>query len=300
MTREQLLAEIEALKSQLALGGSDTGKPVSPASSAAVLPVPATGRVALGGWVSPVILLAPARSAPLRLNIYIVFHDTVEPAYYDALDADEKSTLTLFGVKERQTTGMRTVYEDELPIYNSSFQKNHYQEGSALYHVYANNLASESDYVGFFHSDMKFGKDSINIAKNIATRSPTTTHIFYIDLFAHAFIGGQTAIIADYPKLLGGLKSYNEYFGTSYSAEVLVTTQMIIADTFIIPTRLYEKLMAWMSAYFIDDIADRFYDQAHDLEFNAGHIIEALTGMFLALEVAQGAVYHRLPVVHKP
>jgi hypothetical protein len=224
----------------------------------------------------------------------------VEPTYYDELDEDEKRTLTLFGVKERRATGMRTVYENELPIYNSSFQKNHYQEGSAMYHVYANNLANGSDYVGFFHYDMKFGKDSINIAKNIAMRSPNTNYIFYIDFFAHAFIGGQTAIIADYPKLVGGLTSYNKYFGTSYSAEVLVTTQMIIADTFIVPTRLYEKLMAWMMAYFIDDIADSFYDQAQDLEFNASHIIEALTGMFLALEVVQGAVYHRLPVVHKP
>lgn len=46
--------------------------------------------------------------------------------------------------------------------------------------------------------------------------------------------------------------------------------------------------------------ADSFYDPARDLKFNASHVIEALTGMFLALEVAQGAVYHRLPVVHKP
>jgi hypothetical protein len=298
LTREQLLAEIEALKEQLQRGAS--GKPVSTTASLAALPLPAAGGRASAGWVSPVVLFAPARSVPLRLSIYVVFHDTVEPTYYDALDDHEKATLTLYGVKERRATGMKTVYEDELPRYNPSFQKNHYQEGSALYHVYANSLARGSDYVGFFQYDMKFGEGAINIATDIVRRSPGTTNIFYMEFFADAFRGGQTAIIADYPKLLGGLTSYNTYFGTRYSTDVLVATKMIIANTFIIPTRLYEKLMAWMTAYFIDDIADCFCDRAHDLEFNPGHIIEALTGMFLALEVVQGAVYHRLPVVHKP
>jgi len=40
------------------------------------------------------------------------------------------------------------------------------------------------------------------------------------------------------------------------------------------------------------------YDEVNKNQFNPGHMIESLTGMFLSLEVAQGGVYHRLPVVH--
>lgn len=282
-TREQLLAEIGALKERLAQAGSDA--PVLSGASE--------------GWTSPVIL-SPARPARPRMKVYVVFHQTVEPAYYDELDEDEKDTLTLYGVKGRHATGMKTVYEDELPLYKPILQKKHYQEASALYHVYVNNLAEDADYVGFFHSDMKIGRDAINTAKNIAMASPSSTNIFFMDFFPDAFLGGQTAIIADYPKVPGALKRYNDCFGTSYTDEVLVTTQMIVSNTFIIPVRLYKKLMAWMMAYFIDDIADDFYDRKAKLPFNAGHIIEAFTSMFLALEVAQGAVYHRLPIVHKP
>jgi hypothetical protein len=111
-------------------------------------------------------------------------------------------------------------------------------------------------------------------------------------------VGGQTAIVTDYPEhgLIGGLKSYNRYFGTNFPSGVLVTTRMLMRNAFIVSTQVFRMMMDWMKAYFIDDISDHIYEPVEGEHFNPGHVIEGLTGMFLALEVAQGAVYHRLHI----
>lgn len=62
-TKEQLLAEIEALRDQLAARGSNVGKPVSGGSTEPIFSVPITRRELFGralvSWVSPVILSVP-------------------------------------------------------------------------------------------------------------------------------------------------------------------------------------------------------------------------------------------------
>ena len=55
--------------------------------------------------------------------------------------------------------------------------------------------------------------------------------------------------------------------------------------------------MEWMSRYFIHNIQSSM--QAQDgIVFNPGHMIEALTSMFLCLEVVQGAEYKKLSISH--
>lgn len=62
-TTEQLLAEIKALKEQLAARGSDSDNSVSRGSSQPIFSVPITRRhvlqQSLVGWISPVILSVP-------------------------------------------------------------------------------------------------------------------------------------------------------------------------------------------------------------------------------------------------
>lgn len=62
-TKEQLLAEIEALRDQLAARGSDVDKGVSRGSSEPIFSAPITRRElfgrALATWVSPVVLSVP-------------------------------------------------------------------------------------------------------------------------------------------------------------------------------------------------------------------------------------------------
>ena len=62
-TREQLLAEIEALKTELEQRGPDGGRAVSPASSSPAFSAPITRRESLVSWVAPVILALPVVQA---------------------------------------------------------------------------------------------------------------------------------------------------------------------------------------------------------------------------------------------
>jgi len=301
---------VKGIKSLLNAREPVLGRGTAPVSS-----TPVALRHASGRWIAPVVLTVPAartatasrpmksgtvRAVPPHMNLFVVFHDRVDPDMFDELDETERQCFTLYGVKNRQASPpLRTVYEQELPVYNPRLQANKYNEGSALYHVHANGLAGDSGYVGFFHYDMKFCKGAITAVKNTILRSPNTEHVFATSLFTHTpFVGGQTSIVTDYPEhdLVGGLKSYNDYFGTSFSSDVLVTTKMLMRNAFIVSTQLYKKMMDWMKSYFVDDISDHLYEPVDDDYFNPGHVIEALTGMFLALEVAQNAVYRRIHI----
>jgi hypothetical protein len=72
---------------------------------------------------------------------------------------------------------------------------------------------------------------------------------------------------------------------------------MIVCNTFLIPKKMYEKMMSWLINYFKDDI-NVMYVSNDGGKFNPGHMIEALTSMFLSLEINEGAVYEKLDLTH--
>jgi hypothetical protein len=65
-TREELLAEIDALKAKLERQSSEAGKPPSEKLAAPVFSVPVTRRGALASWVAPVILSLPVLGTVLK------------------------------------------------------------------------------------------------------------------------------------------------------------------------------------------------------------------------------------------
>jgi hypothetical protein len=68
-TREELLAEIDALKAKLERQGSEASKPVAEKVPAPVLSVPVTRRGALASWVAPVILSLPVLGTVLKPGV---------------------------------------------------------------------------------------------------------------------------------------------------------------------------------------------------------------------------------------
>jgi len=226
-----------------------------------------------------------------RIQFFVCFHREVYQQCYEITDR-ERELITFYGVKARQPVE-RVIYEDELSIYNPNLQRLHYNESSCLYHVYKNRLYEKYDYVGFCQYDMVFHPSIFSEIK--ASLQPNT--IFYLDFFKWAFKGGQTTIIRDYKDVTAGLVSYNKFFNTAYRPEDLIANKMPICNTFLVSRDRYAKMMIWMEAYFIETIEPKMSDPT-GLAFDPGHMIEALTSMFLALEVAQGAVYRKLPMVH--
>jgi hypothetical protein len=238
-----------------------------------------------------------------NLQVFVVFHNKFYPSIYDNLD-DYNKYLTFYGVRNKQelnedeiNIGIKTLYEYELPLYNKDWQKLKYNEGSALWHLYKNKIYEKYDYIGLFQYDISIKSSCfVNIEKQLEEeRSLDKNTIFYSSFFCWHFLGGQTTIIKDYPWFEGGLKNYNKYYNTSFTEEDLINAKMIIGNIFIVNSNIFKKMMEWMSQYYIENIP-LLMNSNDGHNFNPGHIIEALTGMYLALEVVQGAVYKQLDI----
>lgn len=231
----------------------------------------------------------------LNMKVFVVFHKEFFPGIYYINDKDKKY-LTFYGVKEEQETTMDIIYEKDLPLYEPIWQKLQYNEASALYHIYKNGLHHNYDFIGLFQYDMKVFSNCFPLIEETFKYNCRT--IFYLDFFQWAFLGGQTAITTDYSKFKGGLKNYNEFFNTNFTEEHLVAFKMPISNTFVVHVSIFEKMMKWMTQYYIEDIDTLMHDPVKGHCFNPGHMIEALTSMFLSLEVMQGAEYKKLSLHH--
>jgi hypothetical protein len=232
----------------------------------------------------------------MNLQIFVCFHKKIHHEIYKIHELNKMQYITYYGVKEKDPSELKNViYEYELPEYNSTLQKNKYNEGSCIYHVYTNKLYNNYDYIGFCQYDMKFNNYIFkNIHRQISNNSNT---IFYFDFFKWAFYGGQRTIVEDFHNIPAGLESYNNFFNTNYNTKHLISNKMIICNTFIIPKKMYEKMMSWLIQYFNNDVNSN-YTTKNGMSFNPGHIIEALTSMFLSLEICEGATYRKLNINH--
>jgi hypothetical protein len=232
----------------------------------------------------------------MNLQIFVCFHKKIFPEIYKISSVENEKYITFYGVKDKDLEiDKNVIYEYELNHYNPKLQENKYNEGSCIYHIYKNNLYNKYDYIGFCQYDMVFSE---SIFKDIeCTLLKNNNTIFYIEFFHRAFLGGQTTIIRDYYNIPAGLNSYNVFFNTSYTPQHLISKKMIICNTFLIPKKMYEKMMSWLIQYFKDDINKlNMCEDGH--HFDPGHMIEALTSMFLSLEIMEGAVYEKLNLNH--
>ena len=234
----------------------------------------------------------------MNIQFFVCFHKKIFLELYKISSIENETYLTFYGVKDKDKdieTNKNIIYEYELEYYNPALQRNKYNEGSCIYHIYKNNIYKKYDYIGFCQYDMIFSESIFtNIESNISKNSNT---IFYLDFFQWAFLGGQTTIITDYHNIQSGLKSYNEFFNKNYTTEILISNKMIICNTFLIPKKMFEKMMSWLIFYFRDDINTiNICENGH--HFDPGHMIEALTSMFLSLEISEGAIYAKLNLEH--
>jgi GR25 family glycosyltransferase involved in LPS biosynthesis len=235
------------------------------------------------------------------IHIYSVFHNYFyDELYNDIENEEENKMITLYGVKNRiiNTTKLNMIYEEDFKIYNPNFQKLKYNESSALYHLYKNNLYKKYDYIGLCQYDMKFSSNTIKDIKNIINNT-YLNYIFNIGYFPDikdtGFRGGHGIIINKINNLPSGLESYNKFFNTNYTYEHVIKNLLIACNTFVISSKMFENMMNWMEQYFIDDISLNKSNSDCD---NPGCVIEGLVGMFLSLEVYKGAKYYPLDIKH--
>ena len=235
------------------------------------------------------------------IHIYSVFHSYFyDELYSDIENEDDNKKITLYGVKQIQknTTKLNMIYEADFKIYNPNFQKMKYNEGSALYHLYKNGLYKKYNYIGLCQYDMKFFSNTIKDISNVINNT-TLDCIFNIgyfpDIKATGFRGAHGLIVNKINNLSSGLETYNKFFKTNYASEHVIKNLLIYCNTFVIPSKMFENMMAWMEQYFIDDL---ILDKSNSDCDNPGCVPEALVGMFLSLEVYKGAKYYPFHIKH--
>ena len=148
--------------------------------------------------------------------------------------------------------------------------------------------------------------DGINwpvLFNGLFIKSSTSDCIFNIgyfpDIKVTGFRGGHGVIINRIKELPSGLESYNKFFNTNYTPENITQNLLIMCNTFVIPSQMFENMMDWMEQYFLDDfVLDTDNSSFFSHCDNPGHVIEALVGMFLSLEVYKGAKYYPFNLKH--
>lgn len=233
----------------------------------------------------------------MNLQFFCCFHDYLIKRNYLNIESDERDKyITFYGVNKKIVDDhwKNIIYEYDLLHYNENLQKNLYNEGSCLYHVYKNKLYDKFDYVGFCQYDMYFMKDIFTkISNNIDTDTIFILDYFYPDVKHQLKVFTQHVNDFD-----NELHNYNTYFNTNYKIEDIIKC-INKCNTFLIPKKTYEKMMSWLNKYFRDNIHVDMIDKNNNYKFNPGHVIEGLTGMFLAIERCEGMKHVRLRINHR-
>ena len=178
------------------------------------------------------------------IQIFIVFHKNIFDECYKNIPRNILSKyFTFIAVNENITKNYtqnkyKIINEWELPIYDRTFQERGYNENSAIYHVYANNLHKDYKHIGFFQYDMVFNNNIIYFLKiNIAQESV----FFYYKNYDFNFCSYETWNEPDTLNYI--IEDYEKFHNKSFSKN----KQYPLYNSYIIPTQTYEKIMKWVT-----------------------------------------------------
>ena len=91
------------------------------------------------------------------MQIFVVFHKFIFDECYLNIPQNILDTyFTFIAVNETipksyQQNKYKVINEWDLPIYDKTFQEKGYNENSAIYHVFINNLHKNYNMIGFFN-----------------------------------------------------------------------------------------------------------------------------------------------------
>jgi hypothetical protein len=186
-----------------------------------------------------------------NFQIFIVFHKNIfDECYQNIPDDLLYKYFTFLAVnknisKTYTQNKYKVINEWELPIYDNTFQERGYNENSAIYHVYANNLHKDYNYIGFFQYDMKFNDNIVDFLQKNITTKPS---YFCFENYDYHFCSYQTwhePITLNYI-----ISEYEAYFKKPFNKD----TKYPLYNSYVIPVEIYEKIMKW-----VIQLYDKFY-----------------------------------------
>ena len=176
------------------------------------------------------------------IQIFIVFHNNIFDECYKLIPDDILYKYFTFyavnkNIKKNYTQNKyKIVNEWELSIYDKTFQERGYNENSAIYHVYSNNLHKDYKYIGFFQYDMVFNNNIIEFLQKNATQ-PT---LFSLSCYSFNCCSYDTW---NEPNTLNYIINDYEIF---YKKPFNKNNKYPLYNSYVIPNETYEKIMKWV------------------------------------------------------
>jgi len=197
-------------------------------------------------------------------HIFVVFHEKLYDECYENISKDILDKHFTFiavneSIQKKYTPNKYNIVNEwELPKYIDQFQKKGYNENSAIFHVMANNIHKNYNYIGFFQYDMKFNKSVIDTIKDNIKNEPTC---LYLEAHNYDFCAIETW---KEPPVMAYLTSHYQWF---YKKQFSFSDRDIypLFNSYIIPTKTYENVMKW-----VDNFYTRIASIVHQNHF--GHI----------------------------
>lgn len=176
-----------------------------------------------------------------KLRVFIVFHETLNPACYAALDPDEFAALTFIAVNpdvpKTYDAGLfgRVIKEWELPQYDGALQKLGYCENSAMWHAHVNNLYGPDDRVLFLQWDMVLDKGCIRAAA--VSQKPMYCVCVGWDKFGNLFPAGRPLDLL--------AEACNSFQTTFRRALKFDDVRFPLTNAFAVPGRDLSAVLEW-------------------------------------------------------
>jgi len=165
------------------------------------------------------------------IQIFIVFHKHIFDECYKNIPQEILDKYFTFiavnkNIQKIYSKKYKVINEWELPIYDNTFQERGYNENSAIYHVYINNLHKPYKSIGFFQYDMVFNTLKLGSLKKI----------YYYKIHDFNFCKWNEAKTLDFI-----IEDYEQFY-KPFSKE----KKYPLYNSFIIPVETYEKIMKWV------------------------------------------------------
>ena len=197
------------------------------------------------------------------IQIFIVFHKHIfDECYKNIPDDILYKYFTFYAVNENiekyyTQNKYKIINEWDLSIYDKTFQERGYNENSAIYHVYANNLHKNYKYIGFFQYDMMFNDNIIEFLQKNITQTPT---LFSLPCYSFNFCSYLTW---NEPNTLNYvINDFELFFEKTFSMSHIYP----LFNSYIIPNETYEKTMKW-----VVQLYDKMYPWCMEKP-NASHV----------------------------
>lgn len=215
------------------------------------------------------------------LTFYIIFHKVLYPENTrEFLEHEQVKTFVWIGVNETipktiplQMSRYPIIYENKMKLYNPGLQMNNFYQNSVFFHLYRNPSYLTSKFIGFGQYDMKFARSSI---PNLLADD----HVY--GYFPYAITEVWNLIPFEFWKSCF-LNTYNEYYKTSHTFEILSKYPIFLYHTFIIPTSFFLHIMPFIE-----------YDTnilLKNLNYNTRHLagsLERVFGLCIACAIEEG------------